>query len=148
MATQTLWAPLVAGLVLVAGLPASIKDVISEPNLEKRSRLALDNADQAYQAARSAYGAGNTDAVTAALHEVQESVEVAYASLQATGKDPRKSPKWFKKAEMETRDLLRRLDSFRDAMSFDDRSSVDPIKAKVQQVHDELLMGLMEGKHK
>ena len=56
------------------------------------------------------------------LHEVQESVEVAYASLEGTGRDPRKSPKWFKKAEMETRDLLRRLTSFQDSMGFDDRA--------------------------
>jgi hypothetical protein len=148
MASRTLWTALSIGLIFAAALPASLKEVLAEPNLERRSKLALDNADEAYQAARSAYGAGNTAAVNAALHEVQESVEVAYASLEATGKDPRKSPKWFKKAEMETRDLLRRLDSFRDSMSFDDRSSVDPVKAKIQQVHDDLLMGLMEGKRK
>jgi len=33
-------------------------------------------------------------------------------------------------------------------MSFADRTSVDAVKAKVQQVHDDLLMGLMEGKRK
>jgi hypothetical protein len=148
MATQTLWAALVVGMAFAATLPADLKEVLAEPNLERRSKLALDNAEAAYQAARSAYDAGENGRATEALHEVQESVEVAYASLQGTGKDPRKSPKWFKKAEMETRDLLRRLDSFQQAMSFDDRASVDPVKAKVQQVHDELLMGLMEGKHK
>ena len=148
MGCRTLRTVLAMALLFAAALPASLKDVMAEPNLERRAKLALDNAEEAYQAARSAYGAGNTDTVAAALHELQESVEVAYASLQATGKDPRKSPKWFKKAEMETRNLLRRLDSFRDSMSFDDRASVDPVKAKVQQVHDELLMGLMEGKRK
>jgi hypothetical protein len=148
MATQTLWAALVVGLAFAAALPADMKEVLAEPNLERRSKLALDNAETAYQAARSAYGEGDESRSKAALHEVQESVEVAYASLEGTGKDPRKSPKWFKKAEMETRDLLRRLDSFQQAMGFEDRASVDPVKAKVQQVHDELLMGLMEGKHK
>jgi hypothetical protein len=148
MASQTAYRAMVVGLLLAAALPAGIKEVLAEPNLEKRSKLALDNADAAYQAARSAYDAGETGRSTAALQEVQESIEVAYASLEGTGKDPRKSPKWFKKAEMETRDLLRRLSSFQDAMSFDDRAAVDPVKAKVQQVHDKLLMGLMEGKHK
>jgi hypothetical protein len=148
MATRTLWAALAVGLAFTATLPDGLKEVLAEPNLERRSKLALDNAEAAYQAARSAYDAGENGRATEALHEVQESVEVAYASLQGTGKDPRKSPKWFKKAEMETRDLLRRLDSFQQAMSFDDRASVDPVKAKVQQVHDELLMGLMEGKRK
>jgi len=148
MPAHTLCTAMAVALAFAAALPASLKDVLAEPNLERRSKLALDNADAAYQAARTAYDAGNTTAVAANLHEVQESVEVAFASLQETGKDPRKSPKWFKRAEMETRDLLRRLDSFQQAMSFDDRASVDPVKAKVQQVHDNLLMGLMEGKHK
>jgi hypothetical protein len=148
MASRTLWAALAIGLVFAGTLAAGLKEVLAEPNLERRSKLALENAGTAYQAARTAYDAGNTTAVTADLQEVQESVEVAYASLQSTGKDPRKSPKWFKKAEMETRDLLRRLDSFQDAMSFGDRASVDPVKAKIQQVHDNLLMGLMEGKRK
>ena len=139
-----------ATLVLAAAGPlaADLKQVLAEPNLEKRSHMAMDNASAAYQAARAAYDAGDPKGTADAIQEVQESVEVAYASLQKTGKDPRKSPKWFKKAEMETRDLLRRLQSFQDAMSFDDRPSLDPAKAKVQQVHDELLMGLMEGKHK
>jgi hypothetical protein len=148
MACQTAWRATVLGLLLAAALPAGIKEVLAEPNLEKRSKLALDNADAAYQAARTAYDAGENGRATAALQEVRESVEVAYASLEGTGKDPRKSPKWFKKAEMETRDLLRRLSSFQDSMSFDDRAAVEPVKAKVQQVHDKLLMGLMEGKHK
>jgi hypothetical protein len=148
MVTQNLWAALAVGLAFAAALPADMKEVLAEPNLERRSKLALDNAETAYHTARSAYGEGDDGRAKAALHEVQESVEVAYASLEGTGKDPRKSPKWFKKAEMETRDLLRRLDSFQQAMGFEDRASVDPVKAKVQQVHDELLMGLMEGKHK
>jgi len=34
-------------------------------------------------------------------------------------------------------------------MSFNERGAVEPVKAKVQQVHDDLLLGLMEGrKHK
>jgi hypothetical protein len=148
MGTRTAWAALAMGLAFAGALPAGLKEVLAEPNLERRSKLAMDNAEAAYQAARSTYDAGNMNVTTADLHEVQESVEVAYASLQGTGKDPRKSPKWFKRAEMETRDLLRRLESFQQAMSFEDRASVDPVKVKVQQVHDELLMGLMEGKRK
>ena len=59
--------------------------------------------------------------VAASAREIVESVDLAYTSLTATGKDPRKSPKWFKRGEIETRDLLRRLSSFQDQMSFDDR---------------------------
>jgi hypothetical protein len=75
-------------------------------------------------------------------------VDLADTSLRQTGKDPRKSSKWFKKAEMETRDLVRKLESFQQMMGLDDRPMLDKVKARVQQVHDDLLLGIMEGKHK
>jgi hypothetical protein len=133
-------AAVLAGVLAAAGsLHADLKQAMAEPNLERRSKLALDNAAAAYQTARAAYD-------NAA--EITESVDLAYASLMKTGKDPRKSPKWFKQAEIETRNLLRRIETFQQQMSFADRELLDKTKAKVQQVHDDLLVGLMEGKHK
>jgi hypothetical protein len=73
---------------------------------------------------------------------------LAYTSLKATGKDARKSPKWFKRAEIDTRLLLRKLDSLHDLMSFSDRALMGSVKATVQRVHDDLLGELMEGKKK
>jgi hypothetical protein len=73
---------------------------------------------------------------------------LGYDSLIKTRKDPRKSPKWFKKAEIETRDLLRSMESFEHDMSFNDRAMLEEAKERVQQIHDNLLTGLMEGKHK
>ena len=127
---------------------ADLKQVMTEPNLEKRSKLALDNAETAYQAARDAYQKGNNTQVASDVSELVESVDLAYDSLNQTGKDPRKSPKWFKRAEIQTRDLLRRITSFQQEMDFADRSLLDKAKTTVQQVHDNLLMGLMEGKRK
>ena len=120
----------------------------AEPNLEKRSRLALDNAAVKLQEAREAYQKDDETAVKAAVAELQESVDLAFASLTETHKDPRKSPKWFKHAEIQTRDLLRKLDTFQQDMSFQDRPLLDKVKEDVQQVHDKLLLGLMEGKPK
>ena len=141
-------AAIALALMLTGPLSADLSRARAESNLEKRSQLAMDNAAAAYQAARAAYDKGENDRAAASLAEVEDSVELAYAALNQTGKDPRKSPKWFKKAEMETRDLLRKLDSFQQAMSFSDRNMVDKAKARIQQVHDDLLMGLMEGKRK
>ena len=84
----------------------------------------------------------------AAVNEMLESLELAHTSLKQTGKDPRKSPKWFKKAEMQTRELVRKIESFQEQMSFNDRPMLDKLKARTQQIHDELLLGLMEGKKK
>jgi len=143
------WAAVLALAGAMAGpARADLKQALAEPNLEKRSKLALDNAEAAYQALRAAYDKGDNQQAAAAAKEIEESVDLAFTSLTDTGKDPRKSPKWFKRAEIETRDLLRRLNGFQQQMNFDDRPLVDAAKARLQQVHDSLLVGLMEGKRK
>jgi hypothetical protein len=148
MALRMLPLGLAAALVFAGCLRADLTRANAERNLEKRSKLALDNAMAAYQSARAAYDKGDNAAVAAAADEIEESVELAYTSLKNTGKDPRRSPKWFKRAEIDTRDLLRKLEGFQQEMSFADRPVLDKVKAKIQQVHDELLLGLMEGKKK
>ena len=135
-------------LGLVGALRADLDQAKAEPNLEKRSKLALDNAEQALKAAREAYAKGDIAQVKELAAEIGESVQLADTSLRETGKNPRKSPKWFKRAEIVTRNLLRRLDSFQQEMSVADRPMLDAVKAKVQQVHDGLLLGVMEGKQK
>jgi len=139
---------LALGLACAAPARADLKAARAEPDLEKRSGLALANAPAALKAARQAYDAGDNAQVAADAAEIEESVDLAYKSLEQTGKNPRSHPKWFKKAEIETRDLLRRLDAFQQEMNFADRTILDKVKARVQQVHDDLLVGLMEGKRK
>jgi len=119
----------------------------SEPHLEKRARGALDNAEDALKEAQNAYKKADVSATDARLREVQQSVEIVDVSLKQTGKNPSRSPKNFKHAEMKTRGLLRRLDGFREQMSVVDRPMIEPVIAKVQQVHDALLDGIM-GKRK
>jgi ribonucleotide reductase alpha subunit len=125
-----------------------LSQIQQEPNLEKRSGLALDNAARALTTAREAYRQGEAGKAEAAVAEVLESVNLAYASLQQTGKNPRRSPKWFKRAEIATRNLMRRLDAFQQEMNYTDRQMIEKLQARVRQVHDELLVGLMEGKRK
>ena len=137
------------GLLVAGGVArAELDQARAEPNLEKRSKLALENADAALRAARADYRSGDTAATTAKMKEVQDSVDLAYMSLTDTGKNPRKSPKYFKQAEMATRELGRKLDDFQHEMSYNDRASLDGVKTRIQQVHDDLLTGLMEGRKK
>jgi len=133
-------------LAAVAPAAADLSKAKAEQNLERRSKLALENAALELKAARDAYNNGQMDKVTAHVAEIGESVQLAYDALKETNKDPRKSPKWFKNAEIATRDLERKLETFQDDMSYNDRAGLDPVKAKIQQVHDDLLLGLMEGK--
>jgi hypothetical protein len=141
---------LALALTLAGGAAASteLDAVRAEANLEKRSKLALDNAASALRSAREAYQAGDTATVTVKADEIGESVDLAYNSLTETGKNPRKSPRWFKHAEMETRQLTRRLEDFAQQMNYDDRAILDKTRARVEQVHDDLLTGLMEGRKK
>lgn len=145
---------MLAGVVAMATVLAStavcgdLRQVRGEPNPEKRAKLALDNAAATLQSAREAYQKDDNARVTGDVAEVKESVDLAFSSLTDTHKDPRRSPRWFKYAEIQTRKLLRKLETFQREMSFDDRPLVDEAKEDIQQVHDKLLLGLMEGKPK
>lgn len=129
-------------------LRADLKAALAEHDLGKRSKLALDNAATALKAARDAYEKGESEKLAAAAGEIEESVDLAEVSLKSTGKNPRNSPKWFKQAEIAIRGLLKKMETFERDMSFTDRAVLDKAKARTLQVHDELLLGLMEGKPK
>jgi len=138
------------GVVLAQPAPAAedeLSRVEAEPNLERRAHAALDNAEDALKRARDAYAKGDDSGAGARLNEVQKSVELADSALKQTGKNPIRSPKHFKHAEMRTRDLLRKLDGFRDQMSVADRPVADRVVEVVQKIHDAWLDGIM-GKKK
>ena len=124
---------------------ADITAVKSEPDLEKRSELALANADRAIDQAKEAYQSGDDKGEQAALTEVQQSVQASYEALGQTNKAPRKS-KYYKNAELKVRALIRRLTSFRDEVSFETRQSVDAAIKKLSDVHDQLVNDVMSKK--
>jgi hypothetical protein len=131
-----------------APLQADLAQVRAEPNLEKRSRAALDNAERALKDSRKAYDAGDLKQTEALLDEVKESVNLAEASLEEKGKNPIKSPKHFKNAEIKTSELVRRLDAFSQSMNAADRPLADQVKERVQEAHERLLHDIMIGKKK
>jgi hypothetical protein len=147
--TRTILLLLALGLIPgVSLLRADLKAALAEHDLGRRSKLALDNAGAALKAAREAYQQGDAKAVAVSAKEIQESVDLAWDSLESTGKNPRKNPKWFKQAEIETRNLLKKLETLQHDMGFEDRPMLDSAKARLQKVHDDLLTGLMEGRAK
>jgi hypothetical protein len=132
--------------LVILALALDLGSVKSEPKLEKRSDMALQYANSALDSAKTAYQEGRFEKTQAALVEVKDAVTLSYDSLLATGKNPRKNSGPFKKAEKATRELLRRLLGFRDAMSVVDHPVLDPVMEDVKQVHDHLLNGIMTGK--
>ncbi len=134
-------------LLAAASLPAvDLSQIRSEPNLERRAHLALDQAMADFDEAKTAYAAGKTDKAGEELRDLQTAVEIARDALAETGKDPRRHVKPFKLAETETRDLLRRLEGLEHSMDFEDRKIIEGPIAKVQEVHDEWLNGIISGR--
>jgi hypothetical protein len=132
----------VFALLLAFGDITAVK---SEPDLEKRSEMALANADHAIDEARKAYSAGDQKAEQAALDEVTESVTLCYDALKHSHTPPRKS-KYYKRAELKVQELIRRLSGFRDEVSFEARQSVEHVINTVSNIHDQLITDIMSKK--
>ena len=128
-------------MLALGDLPA----VKSEPDLEKRSELALANADGQIDEARKAYSGGDEKTVEAALDEVVQSVGVSYDALEHAHTTPRKS-KYYKHAELKVRALIRRLNGFRDEVGFDAQQSVEAVIKRLSDVHDQLISDIMSKK--
>jgi hypothetical protein len=129
--------------MLLLLLAMDLSSIRNEPNPEHRGELALDNANSAVDAAKDAFNSGDGTKMLTALDEIADSVDLAYESLAG---EPHRNTKAFKRAEQRTHLLLRRLDSFRQLVDFDDRAKVDQIRERVSAAHDNLLNGIMKKK--
>lgn len=140
LAASLLWWNAAFLLWMSAGDLAALR---SEPDPQKRSDKAMQYAARAVDEARETYRAGGIDQAKAALNEVREAVNISYASLEESGKDARRSPKHFKRAELKIRELLRRLRGLSAEADVDDRPAFDAVVSRLQEIHDELLAAIM-----
>lgn len=120
--------------------------LFQQVNLEQQARQALDKADKALTEAKTAYAAHDLEKTKALVQEMLTDVELAEKSLADTGKDARKRPKQFKYGETKTREMLKRIDSLENDMDIDEREPIAAAKIKVQEIHDEWLLGIMGAK--
>ena len=127
---------------------ADLASIRQEANAERRSQLALDYAATALDAARGGYQAGDINKAEAALNEVGEAVGLAYQSILDTGKVARRNPGLFKRAELATRQLLRRIEGLAESLSFQDRPLAEKVRDRVGAVHDDLVDAIMSKKKK
>lgn len=133
-------------LLCAAALQADLAAVKAEENLERRSQLALEHAEEEISSAKKAYDAGNFDEFKRLVGEVGDLAELSYESLEDTGKRARRSPKWFKRAEQKLLSVLRRIDSLEKGVSIDDRAFVQTTRKRVNDIHDRLLHDIMTKK--
>jgi uncharacterized coiled-coil DUF342 family protein len=135
-------------LLAAALLPGSDLDgVRAEPNLEKRAKAALEYANTAITVSRQAYMDSDYKQAMASLNEVRTAADLALESLNATGKNARRSPKPFKNAEKQINELIRRLNSLETDFGVDDRPAVQQVVQRLSEIHDELIVRIM-GKKK
>ncbi|HVT92095.1 MAG TPA: hypothetical protein VHD76_04580 [Bryobacteraceae bacterium] len=125
-------------LLAASALAADLGSVKAEPDPNKRSELAIENANAALDEARVASQAGDEAKLNAALREISESAEVCYGSLKASGEKPHRS-KYYKRAELRLRKLLRRLSGFVDELPLEQRAPAAEAQQAVQTIHDRIL---------
>jgi hypothetical protein len=123
-----------------------LASIQQEPNLERRNQLAMESANSALDAARTAYQANDLDKTRASLNDAGEAVSLAYDSLKQTGKEARRDPKFFKRTELATRQMLRRIEGMSESMNFEDRSLMDKLRERVTAIHEDLLQDIMAKK--
>ena len=129
-------------------VPQDLESIKSEPRLEKRADLALRFASYKVDVVLAAYEEGDADGGVALLAQIREAVELAYDSLMATGKNPRKNPRHFKRAEIRTRELARELEALRRELNYNERPAIDGVHSRITEINMRLLMAIMTKKKK
>jgi RNA polymerase-interacting CarD/CdnL/TRCF family regulator len=119
--------------------------VKAETNLEKRSEKALIYAGELLTSIRSELDTAHVEKIQSQLREFEAAVELSLASLYATGKNARRSPKPFKRAEARLRELSRRLETLKRDMSVDDRDVLDSVSANLNKKIDSLVEATLRG---
>jgi hypothetical protein len=136
-------------LILLFAAPfarADLAEVKNEPNLEKRSERALEHANNVIDEARKAYKAPDPEVFKSLIREVEESAELSYKSLQDTGKAARRSPKFFKRAEMKLHALAKRLAALSAEVSLEDRTEVETVRKTLSDLEDKIVFEIITKK--
>ena len=146
MRSAVVWLLIVLVASPAAAVSATWEEVQAEPDLERKSRLAVEFARQSVDPAMEAFLDGNVEAGRAWLERITDAVELAQASLEETGKHARKKPKHFKRAEIETRKLVNDLRTGQRKLSFAVRPELDPVIERIEEINRELLFAIMRKK--
>ena len=131
------------GIRCLAQEHPALARIQANPDLEKRSRLALELASKQLDAATAAYRSDDMEGGRGALALLAESVEVAAAALESTGKHPRRHPRPFKHAEIRTRKLIEELRQARSKAHIQDQGDFDGPIERVERANGALLLGIM-----
>ena len=134
-------------LLMAQSPPPTLDQVRTESNPQHRARDAVEFAAAAERQAEAAYDKGDADGVRSDLKTMEDAMELARKSLEATGKNATRHPGPYKFAETRSHEILVRLNDFEHRMDENDRGLIEGSKNKVQQIHDAWFDAIM-GKKK
>lgn len=116
--------------------------VKAEANPDRRVELALDHATASLDQAKAFYKENEYKKSQGAVLEIGAAAEVCLEALKATGKDPRKNAKQFKKVEQRILALVRRLKGFELEVSVEDRAVIRKVQERLEDINDEIVSGI------
>lgn len=111
-----------------------------EGDPEKQYMAAFEAANKAIDTSRAA------DHDKKHLDTAATEVESVLKILEGMGKPAYKNARNYKKAELKTREILRRIDTLLRDASIDEREALQEAHDRVQKVHEKLLEGVMSKK--
>ena len=120
--------------------------IATEHDPVQRARLEIRLADMVLDQILKLYADGDVEKGEVSLKEMLSLSEQAYTDLFSTKRDPRSKPAGFKESEILMRQFARKLDDLRHTLVFDDRPPVEKALARVREMHEDLLLGLMRVK--
>jgi len=138
--------PILLLLAAAAAASMEVSSVRAEPNLEKRSVLAMTEAEEQLSTARKFQEAGKIEEFRTALKLSGDMLELCYKSLEDTGKRARRDPRWFKRAEQKLMVLLRRIDGLVRDVQSEDRPAAESLQKRAREIHDQLIHDIMSRK--
>jgi len=120
---------------------------VNEGDLVRKAREAVRQAEVELIKARQKYAEGFPEEGEKAIAEMMRLIEQAFTRLKETKRDPRKKPAGFKDMEVKLRVYKRRLEDLKNSLPLDERAPIDKAIARIAEINDELLLGLMNTKH-
>jgi len=143
-----------AFMLAVAGAPMCFGDELDdtraraerEPDANRRARYEVRIAELLFERGSKQFSEGEPEKGLASLKEMLSTAEAAQERLFSTGKNPRRSPRGFKEAEIKWRELIGRLGDLKVTLPTEERPEIEKITARMQELQDELLKGLTLGK--
>jgi hypothetical protein len=129
---------LLAYNLAAAGPQALLADIEAVHDPVKRSEKALAFADTAFDDAKDFYSKGKIQEGDAQLEAMTRALSSCVESLQTARK-----ARFYKKAEMNVALLQRRLKGLLDDLDTTQRGWAEYTQRKLEDLHDQLLSGVM-----